>query len=392
MNIQGEGSVVYDKKRCVWYAKVPVGRTTSGSTAYRKRTALNRRDAERVRRQLLQEREEFRTAENQNINKATFQSFAEQHLEGEARQEVREVTRRGYIYLLETLAYPKFGSMPIQEIKSTELSALLLELRKTHSASQVNHLRAAMSRVFQSALNHQVIDQNPVRRTKRMRSGEGDKTHSHKPWSLDECRRAMTVAIDTEMDLFIHLAILTGARMGEMMGLKWGDIDFNAKTLRIQRTLVELRGSRSEGGVKGYPSFSPPKTPKSMRKLTFGQQLNEALQRHKTVQVALRNESGDKWVESDCVFTTVNGTPVWPSNFSARYRRFLKENELRHVNIHSIRHSFAQNALELGIDLASISRALGHASLQITLDIYARDSNNLQDAATEGLAKWFEHQ
>jgi len=391
MNIQGEGSVVYDKKRGVWYAKVPIGRTSSGSTAYRKRTARNRRDAERVRRQLLQEREDFRPPDDLSEKKITFQSFAEQHLEGEARQEIREVTRRGYIYLLETLAYPRFGSTPIEEIKSIELSTLFLELRKTHSASQVNHLRAAMSRVFQSALNHQIVEQNPVRRTKKLRTSEGDRTYSHKPWNLDECRQAMTVAVDTEMDLFIHLAILTGARMGEMMGLKWSDIDFNARSIHIQRTLVELRGSRSENGIKGSPTFSPPKTAKSVRSLTFGKELTNALLRHRATQEALRSESGNKWIETDCVFTTSNGTPVWVSNFSARYRRFLKQNGLRYVNVHSIRHSFAQNALELGINLSSISRALGHASLQITLDIYARDSNNLQDAATEGLAKWFEN-
>ena len=60
MNTAGEGSVYYDKAKGTWFAKIPIGRSQSGATAYRKRTALNRRDAERVRRQLLQEREEFR--------------------------------------------------------------------------------------------------------------------------------------------------------------------------------------------------------------------------------------------------------------------------------------------------------------------------------------------
>jgi integrase len=65
-------------------------------------------------------------------------------------------------------------------------------------------------------------------------------------------------------------------------------------------------------------------------------------------------------------------------------------NGLRHVNVHSIRHSFAINALTLGVDLPSISKALGHASLQITLDVYAAEKTDLQDIATAGLAAWFE--
>jgi len=392
MNGQGEGSVVFDKARNVWYAKVPIGRTASGATAYRKRMAASKRDAERVRRQLILEREEFRlpTTDAFQGQPMTFQAFAEFHLNGEARQEIREVTRRGYIYLLESHAYPRFGSTPIQDIKSTELSTFLLELRKTLSASQVNHLRAAMSRVFGAALNHQLVTDNPVKRTKRMRKQEGDKTLTQHPWSLEECKKAMGVTVGTEMDLFIHLAILTGARLGEMMALRWSDIDFTARTVRIQRTLVELRGSRSEGGVKGQPTFSPPKTAKSVRTLTFGRQLHDAFLRHQTVQNGAREAAGETWIETGQVFTTTTGQPVWVSNFSSRYRRFLKVNGLRHVNIHSIRHSFAINALTLGVDLPSISKALGHASLQITLDVYAAEKTDLQDTATAGLAAWFE--
>ena len=389
MNTAGEGSVYYDKAKGSWFAKIPVGRTQSGATAYRKRTALNRRDAERVRRQLLQEREEVQVPSSQEQVKVTFHAFAVQHLDGEARQEIREVTRRGYLYLLEQLAFPRFGEMPLTDIKSTELSAFFLELRKTRSASQVNQLRAAMSRVFSAALNHQLVSDNPVRRTKPMRRQEGDRTLCQQPWSLEECREAMEVAIGTDMDLFVHLAILTGARLGEMMGLQWGDIDFTARTLIIRRSLVELRGSRNEGAAKSSPTFSPPKTAKSVRTLTFGQSLADALERHKSAQEALRSGTGETWVETDQVFTTVNGEAVWVSNFSAKFRRFLKVNGLRHQNPHALRHAFAINALTLKLDLPSISRALGHASLQITLDVYAREKTDIQNAATKGLADYF---
>ena len=386
MNTAGEGSVYYDKAKGTWFAKIPVGRTQSGVTAYRKRTALNRRDAERVRRQLLQEREEFQVPSSQEQVKVTFHAFAVQHLDGEARQEIREVTRRGYLYLLEQLAFPRFGEMPLTDIKSTELSSFFLELRKTRSASQVNQLRAAMSRVFSAAQNHQLSTDNPIRRTKPMRRQEGDRTLSKHPWSLDECREAMDVAIGTEMDLFVHLAILTGARLGEMLGLQWNDIESTTRTLVIRRTLVELRGSRNEGAVKGAPTFSPPKTAKSVRTLSYGQTLADALERHQDALDTLRTNAGDSWVETGQVFTTANGQAVWVSNFSAKFRRFLKVNGLRPVNVHSIRHSFAINGLTLGIDLPSISKALGHASLQITLDVYAREKTDLQDRATKGLA------
>ena len=387
MGIHGEGTVGYDKGKGCYYARVPVGKLPNGKTRYVRRTARSKTEAQKIRRQLLNDRDNAPLVVQRDV---TFRAFATQHLDGEARQEIREVTRRGYLYLLEKFAYPRFGEMALSDIKSTELSAFFLELRKTRSASLVNQLRGAMSRVMTSALNHQMIADNPVQRTRRLRRLEGDTTLSQRPWTLDECKQAMSVSIGTEMDLFIHLAVLTGARLGEMLGLRWGDIDFEENTLTIQRTLTELRGARSENAVKGVPTFSPPKTPKSVRTLTFGQSLAYSLERHKTAQNALRREAGEAWVKTDQVFTNAIGQAVWVSNFSAKYRKFLRVNGLRHQNPHALRHAFAINALGLGIDLPSISRALGHASLQITLDIYAKESKDLQNRATEGLSAWFE--
>jgi integrase len=221
-----------------------------------------------------------------------------------------------------------------------------------------------------------------------MRKQDGDRTLCQQPWSLDECRYAIEAAIGTHPnDLFIHLAILTGARLGEILGLQWSDINISKKTISIKRSLGEQRGQGA--GDKIAPTFSPPKTGKSVRILTFGEQLGASLERHKAYQDLLRKNAGEKWVETGCLFTTRGGTPVWLTNFSDQFRRFQKSSGLRVVNIHSIRHSFAINALSLGIDLSSISRALGHASLQVTLDIYAREASDLQNAATEGLADWF---
>ena len=286
-----------------------------------------RRAADRVRRRLIQERDESTGPSSPDNSPMTFRAFAELHLDGEARSEIREVTRRGYIHVLNSFAFPVFGDLPLETIKSRDISAFLVELRKTHSASQLNHLRAALSRVFQAALTHQLVIDNPVRRTKPLRAHEGDKTLSQLPWTLQECSQAMEIAVGTEMDAFIHVLVLTGVRLGECLGLKWSDIDFTARTIRISRTLVELRSSRYEGGGKGQPTFGPPKTLKSIRTLNFGQNLLEALLRHKEVQDALREGSGDDWQETGCLFTTSGGKPVWPSNFTSKYRKFLKDRD-----------------------------------------------------------------
>jgi len=398
MGVHGEGTVGFDKSKGRYYARVPVGKHPDGKTRYVKRYASTKREASHVWRSLLLERDRVEAAGivpqpsidvHRRGDGATFQRFAELHLGGEAMSEIREVTRRGYLEILHRLAFGEFGDRTIGDITSQELSIYFVSLRREYSASQVNHLRAAMSRVFQAALNHQLITDNPIRRTRKQRANPSDAVHSQLPWDLEECKQALAVAVGTDMDLFVHLAILTGARLGELLGLKWSDIDEGARTLTIRRTLTEQRGSRMVDGQRTEPTFGPPKTAKSIRTLTFGTTLAASLERHRAVQELQRATSPEDWVEHDCVFTSRFGTPVWPSNFTAKFRRFLRDNGLRHQNVHALRHAFAINGLALGIDLPSISRALGHASLQITLDIYAREATDLQNRATQGLGDYF---
>lgn len=387
MRAKGEGTVGFDKSRSKWFAKVPIGHDANGRTIYRKKQADSKSEAQQTRRAMLNERDAERTSRSRP---KTFRQFADHHMDGEARNDVRENTRRGYLYHLEHYVYPFCGDLLLIDITSTQISSFLVGLRTKASASQVNQVRATMGRIFQAALTHGLVTDNPVRRTKKMRPQPGDRALTQEPWSLDECRKALTASQGTSLELFMHLLVLTGCRLGEILGLYWSDLDVDARTLSIQRTLVEQRGIRNEGGTKGSPVFNPPKTARSVRTLQASEALLHAFEHQRQLQEESRSKAGDAWVETGCIFTSSVGTPVWPTNYSARFRKFLAQNGLRHQHPHLLRHAFAQNALELGVPIESVSRALGHASLAVTLDIYAKDQRNLQNKATDEIARFFE--
>jgi integrase len=384
---QGHGTVFYDSHRRKWYAKIPIGKTASGNVKYRKQQAGSKREANEARKSLLAERALQR---NEVVPPELFLEFANNHMRFEAFNELRATTCSGYLYVLNKYVYPEFGHRDLSSITSPEVVRYLSGLREGLSANQVNYIRATMSRIFEAAVNHRLIELNPMRRTKKMRPLPGDRTIATEPWSLEECRVALSTSLDTPMELFVHLLVLTGMRLGEILGLKWRDLDLDAHSLTIQRTLVEQRGSRTEGGVKGSPVFNPPKTARSIRTLQVSEALIRAFERHRLCQEEERLRAGDEWIDTNCVFTAPNGTPVWPSNYSARFRRFLTNNGLRHQHPHLLRHAFAHNALELGVPIESVSRALGHASLAVTLDIYAKEQRNLQNKATDEIGRYFE--
>jgi len=389
VNARGQGTVTYDKTKRKWIARIPMGRRDNGTTIYRKRQASTKREAQVARQALLLERDtQPDCATPIATNETLFKTFADDHMRHEASNELRATTCAGYSYVLHKYVYPTYGNRMLETITSIELAKFFSTMRDDYSASQVNYTRAVMSRIFNAGMTHRLIDDNPIRRTKKMRPRPDDRVLVQPHWTLEECQEALTASAGTPFDLFIRLAIYTGMRHGELLGLFWDDIDLDLRTLTVHRTIAEPKGPRGTDERGTAPYFNEPKTSLGRRTLQLSDDLVNAFVRHRLEQVQVI-ERTEQWYWTNCVFTSSNGKPFWPSNHSGYFRNFLRANGLRHIRVHDIRHSFAVNALELGIDLPSISRALGHSSLQITMDVYGRGAGALQNRATDGIANYF---
>ncbi len=252
MTPRGLGSVTFDKTKGKWVARIPIGTRPNGATIYRKRQAATKREAQQARHDLLAERNEAALSPSRAV---TFREFAEEHLEFEAANELRATTLSGYRYVLQKYVYPEYSDRTLHSITSTELAKNFSRMRESLSASQVNYTRAVMSRIFDAGINHQLISDNPVRRTKKMRPRQGDKVLVRQHWSLEECAKLLEASKGTRFDLFLHLAIYTGMRHGELLALCWDDIDFDAATLTVRRTIAEPKGPRGPNG-DGAPCIS----------------------------------------------------------------------------------------------------------------------------------------
>ena len=311
MKALGMGSVTFDKAKGKWVARVPVGRRPNGTTLYRKRQATTKREALEARQSLVQERDSGAA----DTQATLFRQFADDHMRYEASNELRATTCAGYRYVLHKYVYPEFGDRILQSITSSELAKFFSTMRDHYSASQVNYTRAVMSRIFDGGINHRLIDDNPIRRTKKMRPRTDDRVLVQPHWTLEECRTALTVSEGTPFELFIRLAIYTGMRHGELLGLFWDDIDLDARSLTVQRTIAEPKGPRGTDGHGTTLYFNEPKTSRGRRTLQLSDDLAQAFIRHQREQ-ELAMERANLWHGSDCVFTTSNGKPYWPSNHS----------------------------------------------------------------------------
>lgn len=176
----------------------------------------------------------------------------------------------------------------------------------------------------------------------------------------------------------ITLLIYTGLRRGELNGLEWQDIDFNARTLTVSRSSLYTGN--------GQTITKEPKTRSGKRKLTLSNAACALLLEYKKWQDQRRADMGDQWIESGRLFTKYNGEPIHPQTISDWFAKFLKRHpELPKVRLHSLRHTNATLLISEGVDIRTVSSRLGHAQTSTTLNIYTHALQSRDAAAADCL-------
>lgn len=215
------------------------------------------------------------------------------------------------------------------------------------------------------------------------------------PKIVKQERRFFTVEEQTELQKYlpderIGMAVLldlyTGLRMGELLGLPWENVhlDLNGDSyIKITQTINRIKNPDRNSPQKTILFFDTPKTKYSIRTIPLLPEIAEKLSQHREKQLHLISENG--WKDTGLVFLTSTGTPFDPKNFQNAFKAMFKRHNMRIINVHGIRHTFATRSLESGMDIKTLSRILGHSSIQISLDLYAHVTDQLQAEHMENL-------
>jgi integrase len=382
---KGNGSVTR-LSTGMWLVKIPVGKYSNGKTRYRSKICSSKSEARRWQSSLLAQRESQTLVAGP---RQTLRQYASEVLL-DSNDRISDRTRDGYYRNLLNHVFPVLGSRLLSEIKPQELERLFSQLRKRYSASTVNNVRTAISKVFSTALRLDLVLFNPVARTQKAKRGKFEKSQVRLPWSLNEALAALAASKDTSLEAIITLALATGMRRGELLGLRWGDIDFKHQTVSIERTIHSESILQPDGSRIRRVVVAPPKTECSRRENQLSEPVLDVLVLHQAEQDVARQMAGEAWDDFDYVFTNNHGGPLDESNFYKKYARFLKENGLRYIRIHDLRHTFATILIEEDSgQLASVSRALGHSNIGITMDIYAKTARVETQATSRMSEKLF---
>lgn len=263
------------------------------------------------------------------------------------KHERRELTQKKYDQCYHQHIKPQFGNRVIDQIKPSELAKWQNKLLEDRSGKTVKSIRTVFQKILEDAMMDEIIAINPFTRVKAPRL---DQVREKKPFSKEEIFTIINT-VPESIRCFFAIGFFTGMRTGEIIGLKWGDVNWDEKTIHIQR-------SRRQGVE------TPPKTKSSIREVEIIDVLMPYLLKHRLL------------VSEDSVYifeTFLNQPYTTCDKISFSYwKPALKKAGIPYRNLYQMRHTFASLMIANGEDVLWVSNMLGHKDSSMTLEIYAR--------------------
>ncbi|MDF3140661.1 MULTISPECIES: site-specific integrase [unclassified Streptomyces] len=329
---------------------------------------------------------------------STVSAYLTYWLNGVAVHHLRENTTTRYAAAIRLHLNPGLGSKKLARLTTRDVRTFLDGLRtacqccaqerdtdrrrccaigqcckKQLSPLTVTYVHA----VLKSALEHAVREDELPRNVARNVKTTTPRPRRFQPLTATEARQFLQSAADDRLHALYELALRTGLRKGELLGLHWEDLDPDGGTATIHRS---LQRTRSQG-----LTILHTKTLASERRIALPTECLNSLKIHQEQQRAERLAAGSGWTDNGLVFTTPNGKALDPGNLTRRFRSLLHSAGLRTIRFHDLRHSTATLLLEQGIDLVVIKELLGHAHIGVTAGVYAHVRLRLQRQAIDSL-------
>lgn len=345
----GEGTI-FQLPNGKWQADVSLGYKPDGK---RSRKSLYGRTQKEVRQKLDAIKQQvaqgtFSTA------KLTVAEYLEQWLKEKSRQ-VKPRTIELYSHCVNAHIIPRVGRKQLAKLTPLNVQTMVGSIADEVGVSSANKSRTLLYSAMRQASRWQLVIHNPVEAVDTLK----EKKREMLLWTSQEAVRFLETAQTHRMYALFYLAMTTGLRRGELLGLMWDDLRGNM--LNVQRSLTL---------VNGKPVVTTPKTYKATRWVALSPDVLDVLEAHRSHQQAEQLFLGDAWEKSNLIFTSEVGTPFNPHNVARLRKQLFRKAGVPHVRLHDLRHLHASLAIKDGMDPKMLADRLGHAKASFTMDVY----------------------
>jgi integrase len=310
-------------------------------------------------------------------NGMTFSSsqytFAE-HVTGwlaSKKGSIRKTTLRQYEQLMRDYVIPYLGQDLVIDLRTDRIQALYTSLlSKNIGVCSVEKVHDLIHCSLQAAVDSSIIMKNPSNYAKPPRRPITEM----KFLTESQVIRFLISIKGHRWEALFYLAIVTGMRQMELLGLNWTDLDWVKRTIKVDRQL-----SRESKGVH----YLSPKTKSGRRTISVGEKTINILRIHYELQQKVRIKYKKEWVENGLIFSNCYGGPIYARNLVTEFHKLLYKAELPRIRFHDLRHTACSLMLNNNVSPIVVSKRLGHAKTSITLDVYGHLIPIMQNEAAE---------
>src|SRR5579875_474333 len=362
----GEGSV-YQRKDGRWVASILLDNGKRKSI-YCKTQQEAVKAARKVN--LAKDQGMLITTEEQSL-----QTFLTTWLQDTARPRLRERTYLRYRELIERHILPTLGKVTLQKLSPQQLQKLYnSKLQEGYAPQTVKHIHRVLHKALNDALRWNLVARNVCDAVDTPRVPR----HEMQALNAEQAQHLLATARGEALEALYVLALTTGMRQGELLGLKWEDVDIAHQKVQVRRSIARV----GKGGFK----INEPKTTRSRRSIALTTVAIEALQQHRQRQEAMQQAAGNAWDEQGWVFCNTVGRPLEAGNVLRRsFWPLLKKANLPKIRFHDLRHSAASLLLSMDVHPKIVQEMLGHSTISMTLDTYSHVIPSLQEEAVSRL-------
>ncbi len=367
---KGEGSVFFHEKLGMWTAIVNLGVDESGKR--KRRQVYGRKESEVLAKLKAIEYEIASGRSAETPTRKTLGPFLSDWLEQSVAPALKATTLRSYKGIVDVHINGAhgIGHLKLKDVSPRSISAFYARLRRQGIGDRTIQLtHAVLHRALRFALRQDLIPRNPA----SLVDAPSYRSRQMQHLTTAQIKKLLKAAKGDQLEALIVLAVLSGARQGELFALEWGDLDLAHGTMSIRR---------SQQDVNGVVSIVQTKTEASRRRVYLPKVAIEALRGHRERAAA----KGAPLGTGDLVFTAPGGGPLRRNNVISRsFKPLLERAKLPPIRFHDLRHSYATTLLSSGADAKIIQAQLGHARIGVTLDTYAHLLPSLAKGAVRKL-------
>lgn len=382
----GEGCIYKERRSGRWVAKFEIGHDSRGNRKFKTCRAETEKEVKQLLKDLM---EKHRAGINVTSKALKVGDFFDNWFYKNVVHSLRTSTSQGYETIIRRHIKPQLGDIPLAELTSNDIrnfyNYLYANGRLTGKGGlapkTVENIHLVLSSGINYALKEGLIIKNPLITVKLRREGKREV----EVFTREEQEKIIAECQNCYYGMAIKFDFYTGLRAGELLGLTWDCVNFDKNTIRVNKQVQRNKNFNRRAESKTILDFVyDTKTKTSTRTIKVLPKLMKDLANYKQEQDCIKKKLGKDYYKFNLVFPRQDGYFTDTTTFLDNFSRIQKKLDIPHRNVHAMRHTFATRALESGVHIKVVSELLGHASIQITLDIYG---HVLQDFAEQELTK-----